>query len=212
MIKETYSGEALDELISFFKLPIKGVLHVGAHKCEELNTYLKHTNMDSIFWVEAIPSLVEENLNTIPNLNIINAVVSNQDGKEIEFKIANKTNCSSLLSLKQHKEIHPHIEVADVVKYKTKTLKTLFLENNLSSKFNLLTLDLQGAELLALQGLENTVDQFDYIYTEIFEKEIYENCCLLEDVDQYLFKFGFERKYLYTLNHYGNALYIKNGK
>ena len=36
MIKEKYSGEAIDELISFFKLNVKGILHVGAHKCEEL--------------------------------------------------------------------------------------------------------------------------------------------------------------------------------
>ena len=65
MIKENYSGEIIDNLINFFKLDIKGILHVGAHKCEELDVYLKHTNSNNIYWIEANPNLVNQLKNSV---------------------------------------------------------------------------------------------------------------------------------------------------
>lgn len=34
---------------------IEGILHVGAHECEELETYEKYIPRNKILWVEAIP-------------------------------------------------------------------------------------------------------------------------------------------------------------
>ena len=68
MIKEKFYGENIDELFSFFKVNVKGILHIGAHKCEELETYLKYVNTDKILWVEAIESLIKQNLEKNPDL------------------------------------------------------------------------------------------------------------------------------------------------
>ena len=92
MIKENYPGEIIDDLINFFKLNVSGILHVGAHKCEELETYLKYTTIDKILWIEAIQELIDQNLKENPNLKIVNAVVSNKDEQDVEFKITNLTN------------------------------------------------------------------------------------------------------------------------
>jgi len=209
MLIEKYPGELTESLIKFFKLKIKGILHVGAHKCEEQNTYLKYTTNDNIYWIEAIQDLINQNLTKNPELNIINECIGKVDGEDVTFKITNNTLSSSLLELKDHKDIHPQVIVTDVLNMKTKTLKTILIENNLIDKFNLLVLDLQGAELLALKGLDNYIKYFDIIYTEVNEREIYQNCALLKDLDVYLNNFNFERKYLNTLNSYGNALYIR---
>jgi FkbM family methyltransferase len=209
MIKENYSGENIDQLILFFKLNIKGVLHVGAHKCEEQNVYLKYTSNKNIYWIEAIKFLVEENLSANPNLNIINECIGDEDDKEVTFKISNNTLSSSILELGEHKNLHPNVVVSDTIVTKTKTLKTIFLQNQLKDKFNMLVLDLQGAEMLALKGLKDIINEFDIIYTEVNEKEIYKECCILEDLDLYLQSYNFERKHLNTLNNYGNALYLR---
>ena len=140
MIKEKYSGEAIDELISFFKLNVKGILHVGAHKCEELEVYSKYTTESNIYWVEAIKDLVDQNLENNPNLNLINEVIGDEDGKDIEFKITNNTLSSSILELGEHKNLHPNVVVSKVIKAKTKTLKTILSENKIEDKFNLLVL------------------------------------------------------------------------
>ncbi len=209
MIKETYSGEAIDELIKFFKLEIDGILHVGAHRCEELNVYLKYIDIKNIVWVEALKFLVDENLKKNTDLIIINEVVSDQDGKEIEFKITNNTLSSSILEFGYHAKLHPNVIVNEILKLKTKTLKSIINENNLKNKFNMLTLDIQGAEPLALMGMGDLLNNLEIIYTEVNEVEIYKGCCIISDIDSYLNKFNFERKYLNTLNYYGNALYIK---
>lgn len=209
MIKEHYSGESLDKLVPFFKLNVKGVLHVGAHKCEEQDVYLNFTSNENIYWVEAIDFLVEENLKQNSQLNIINECIGDVDGKDVTFKISNNTLSSSILELGEHKNLHPQVSFIKVLDKKTKTLKTILEENKIEDKFNLLVLDLQGAELLALKGLDNLLNNFDYIYTEVNEKEIYIDCVLLKDLDIYLSNLGFERKYLNTLNSYGNALYIR---
>ena len=212
MIKENFYGENIDELFSFFKINISGVLHVGAHKCEELDIYLKYTNKDNILWLEAIPSMIEQNLKINPDLNIIQAVVSDVDNQDVEFKITNLTNCSSILDLNYHKEIHPHVEVIDVLNLKTKTLKTILTENKIENKYNTLVLDIQGAELMALKGLSDLINNFDTIYTEVNEEELYTGCCKLEELDTYLNSCGFKRKYINTLNGYGNALYQRISK
>jgi len=209
MIKENHPGENIDPLILFFKLNIKGVLHVGAHKCEEQNVYLKYTSNKNIYWIEAIKFLVEENLSANPNLNIINECIGDEDDKEVTFKISNNTLSSSILELGEHKNLHPNVVVSDTIVTKTKTLKTIFLQNQLKNKFNMLVLDLQGAEMLALKGLKDIINEFDIIYTEVNEKEIYKECCILEDLDLYLQSYNFERKHLNTLNNYGNALYLR---
>lgn len=209
MIKENYSGETIDSLIPFFKLNVKGILHVGAHKCEEQDVYLKYTSNENIYWVEAIDYLVEENLKSNPELNLINECIGDIDGKEVTFKISNNTLSSSMLELGEHKNLHPNVSFVKVLDKKTKTLKTILEENKIENKFNLLVLDLQGAELLALKGLGDLLNNFDFIYTEVNEKEIYLDCVLLKDLDIYLSNLSFDRKYLNTLNSYGNALYIK---
>ena len=56
MIKEQYYGENIDELIQFFNCDIKGVLHVGAHKCEELSTYTKYTT--NIVYISPISTIL----------------------------------------------------------------------------------------------------------------------------------------------------------
>jgi FkbM family methyltransferase len=209
MIKEKYPGESISNLLNFFKIKVKGVLHVGAHKCEELEAYLQHTSPDKIWWIEAFSNLIEENLKNNPNLNIIQGVVSDKDNIEVEFKITNNTLSSSILDMDYHKEIHPHVIVTDILKLKTKTLKSILFENNLENEHNVLILDIQGAELLALYGLGSLLENFNVIYTEVNEKELYKDCCKVEDLDFYLNKFNFERKYINTLNGYGNALYLK---
>lgn len=208
MIKEKYSGETIDSLIEFFKLKINGILHVGAHKCEELNVYTKYVDKNNIYWIEANPNLVNQFKDLVPN--IINEIVYDSDGHHIKFKITNNTLSSSILDLEYHKVIHPNVIVSDIIEGKSKTLKTIISENNIPNTLNLLVLDLQGVELMALKGLKELINNFDYIYTEVNELELYKNGCLIEELDGYLRDFNFNRKYINTLNGYGNGFYIKN--
>ena len=50
---------SLHELIQKYNIVLKGILHVGAHECEELNDYEKYLNRNKILWVEALPYKVK---------------------------------------------------------------------------------------------------------------------------------------------------------
>ena len=56
---------------------------------------------------------------------------------------------------------------------------------------DLIWMDLQGAELLALQSAGALLDKVRYIYTEVSHRPIYKGQCLFDDVDAFLTARGF---------------------
>jgi FkbM family methyltransferase len=205
-------------LINFNRLPndnIKGVIHIGAHLCEEktgYNNYFK-LNDDKIIWIEALKEKVDYVKNNIDNnILIFNECMHEVDNKIVSFMVTNNYQSSSVLNLKTHLQQHPHVYETNRIKMTTKTLKTFYEENSLNVEdYNFMNLDIQGAELLALRGAGDILKYFDYIYAEVNVEELYEDCCLMHDVDEYLSTFGFKRV-ITELTQYGwgDALYIKD--
>ena len=51
----------INELLSKYNLKIKGILHVGAHECEELLDYMRAgVKMNNIYWVEGNKDIYEK--------------------------------------------------------------------------------------------------------------------------------------------------------
>lgn len=59
---------------------------------------------------------------------------------------------------------------------------------------DLIWMDLQGAELLALESAGAFLDKVRYIYTEVSHRPIYKGQCLFEDVEAFLTSRGFRRR------------------
>jgi FkbM family methyltransferase len=57
---------------------------------------------------------------------------------------------------------------------------------------DLIWMDLQGAELLALQSAGALLNKVRYIYTEVSHQPIYHGQCLFDDVDEFLMTSGFK--------------------
>ena len=116
------------------------------------------------------------------------------------------------MPLKTHLKEHPNVVVVSEEQRITKTIESLYNENKVPVDFaNFANLDIQGAELLALQGMgDRILEHLDYIYTEVNEKELYENCALLPDLDAFLKKKGFDRRMIRMTPHgWGDALYVR---
>ena len=203
----------LQYLTKRFKLKIRGVLHIGAHECEEQAAYRQHgVNNQNIYWVEAMDNKVAEMKKKMPFLQIYHCVVNDKDDKELEFKITNNGQSSSLLDLGTHLKHHPHVWVTETKKYKTKRLDTFIKENNIPvENLNFMNLDIQGTELKAMKSMGDHISKFDYIYTEVNTEHVYENCALLTEIDEYLGKYGFKRAVIRMVEGcgWGDAFYIK---
>lgn len=176
-------------------LKMRGVLHVGAHECEEQKFYLEEgVNNDNIFWVEAMEDKVNLMKTTKPELNIYQAVIDNEDDKEITFNIADNGQSSSILNFGTHSFHHPHVKMIKTKKMKTTKLETFIKNNKIPiEKLNFLNLDIQGKELDALKSMGNYIQYIDYIYTEVNTEKVYENCGLLSEIDLFLSEKGFKR-------------------
>lgn len=207
---------SLESIIKKYNPNIKGILHLGAHLLEEKNDYEKF-NINNIIWIEGNPNLYNLNKETLkvnPTQKIYNYIVSDEDDVDVEFKITNNGQSSSILELDKHKKYYPHITIVDKFKGKTKSLKTIILENNIDiKKYNFINLDLQGVELRAIKGLGDLLNNIDYIYTEVNCASVYKNNDLIDDMDLYLKKYGFIRKETHWSDaEWGDALYIKQIK
>jgi FkbM family methyltransferase len=190
----------------------KGVLHVGAHLCEERNDYML-AGINKRVWVEANPSLITYLDQTIggPDDIIINVAVSEFDDESVRFNVANNGQSSSILPLKLHQHIYRDIVYRGFYDVKTKSLKTILDTIENSQDLDLINLDLQGVELRALRGLGERLRQFRAVYTEVNTLELYENCDMMSDMDVYLSEYGFEKVgyKLWGNDGWGDALYVR---
>lgn len=200
----------LDDLVAKYGLNIRGVLHIGAHTCEEEPLYLKYITRENIIWLEANPKLVQDIIAKNTHIRVYNYAVSDKSGQSITLNVTNNGQSSSILNLSKHSLYYPDIVVTDKIKVPTIRLDDFMATQGLDfADFNMINLDIQGAELLALRGAGDEISKFDIVYSEVNTEELYQGCCKLNEIDQYLRQYGFTRTDIYMTNEgWGDAVYI----
>jgi len=198
----------LHQLIQKYKVNIKGILHVGAHECEEITDYEIYVPRNKILWVEAMSGKVEFSKNKYPNLLIENAVVSDVE-ETVKFNVSNNGQSSSILEFGLHSTFHPHVYYVTSFEAQTQLLKNIICKYNID--YNFLNFDIQGAELKALKGMEEYLNKVDYIYTEVNCDYVYKGCAIVEEIDEYLKQFGLYRVETQWCQNFrwGDAFYIR---
>lgn len=190
----------------------KGVLHVGAHECEELPFYTDFLNInkENCIWIDALERKVKEATEKgIPN--VYHGVITDKDNDEIVFHVSNNDQSSSVLEFGTHAINHSWVKYVEDIKQKTITLDTFFKQNNLEpSLYDFWNFDIQGAELLALKGANEILKYAKAIYLEVNTEEVYKGCGLMSEIDLFLSKKGFLRVLTQiTSANWGDALYVR---
>jgi FkbM family methyltransferase len=194
----------------------KGVIHVGGHRGEEQEVY-DALGVKKTIWFEAISESAKEIKLKYKGRNdilVINNLLS--DKREyVNFNVSNNGASSSILELGTHKTNHPKIHYIDkrwieafrldeVMEY-SDTLPLLS-----SVGFDTLNIDVQGAELKVLKGAGDLLHQIKWIYCEVNIEEVYKGCALMDEIDDYLKEYGFERvETKLTPKGWGDAFYMK---
>lgn len=201
---------------------ISGVLHVGAHDCEELPFYTGALGLSpsSLIWIDAIEAKVLQAQNRgIPN--VYQAVLYNQDDATVTFHLSqhawdnpNNFQSSSILEFGTHATEHPHVTFRGDIELRTTTLDTFVRAKKINiAQFNMWNLDVQGAELLVLQRGINSLKNAVALYIEVNKKELYKGCVLLPELDEFLRSNGFTRA-ITTMTEYGwgDAIYLREAR
>lgn len=197
----------LDELIQKYSLNIKGVIHIGAHKGQEVPEYIRLL-ISPIALVEPNPEVFAELQQYVGKAKLFNVALADFDGEREMFASKNNEGQSdSLLKPKIHLEQYPDIVFDYTRLTKVTQLDKLSLNR---SDYNMINMDVQGAELLVLKGGKDFLKTIDYIYTEVNFAEVYENCALIGDIDEFLSIYGFTRVETdSSAKTWGDALYVK---
>ena len=85
-----------------------------------------------------------------------------------------------------------------------------FCEKNDIDRIDIIWMDLQGAELKALQSLGPLLETVQIIHTELEMNPMYEGQCLFRDVNEFLSSNGFDLEYGDTNVQFGSNFIFTN--
>ena len=150
----------------FLSNKVNGIIHIGAHKLEELPDYL-NGNVSKVIWIEANPdkyNYIEEKLKRFKNMTLGKFAAGRKNDVNV-LNLSNNGQSSSLLELGTHKIRYPDIDYISKIKVETKPLDD-WLDKNFKNKdqYNFINIDIQGYELEALKGMPKQLKSAEYIY------------------------------------------------
>jgi FkbM family methyltransferase len=196
---------------------IINVIHIGAHLAEEAESYYKN-GVNHSLWIEGNSELMNQlniNISKYKNANAINALLSNVDNEFVSFNISNNGMSSSILEMADHKIAHPEVIVIETRNEKTTTLNSIFNKYKIPfDLYDFMNIDIQGAELMMLEGATEVLPFIKCIYLEVNFKELYVGCPMIEKIDKFLSEMHFIRikTVWYGDTGWGDSIYINKQK
>ena len=195
----------------------KGVFHLGAHRGEEAPIYEWFGK--KVLWVEANPLIFSElsdNLIKYRFQKAYQALISNQDGEEIDFYLSNNDYASSSMfefgTLSSgSNSLWPDKDLKHVNKKKLRsiTIDTLVEKNSINIEdYDHWVIDLQGAELLALEGAVASLKFCKSMYIEVSKGDVYKKGAKWNEVLLFLEKNNYKQMCDLNSNH-ANILFVK---
>ncbi|ASY16703.1 methyltransferase [Candidatus Planktophila versatilis] len=160
-------------------------------------------------WIEAQEalaiSLTERMI--LKKQRVIHAAIWDIDGIILDLNVTNNSQSTSLLEFGTHKNDYPDVHVSHKEKVSTKRIDSIFDEGTIPDFINL---DIQGAEIRALKSCGKLLSKVKYVYCEVNKKEVYLDCPLVDEIDELLSGFGFERVTTRWVPYkgWGDAFYV----
>jgi FkbM family methyltransferase len=206
---------------TFKNKEVEVIFDVGAcHALESVELSKKYPNA-KVYTFEANPvsyNVCVENTEGYDSITVINEAVNNYDGlckfypmdkeKTITTWEDGNQGASSLYRANgQYDFIEKYVQYEIEVPC---TRLDTFCEKNGIDKIDIIWMDLQGAELKALQSLGSLLDTVQIIHTELEMNPMYEGQCLFRDVNEYLTNNGFDLEYGDTNVQFGSNFIFTN--
>jgi FkbM family methyltransferase len=143
-----------------------------------------------------------------PSSALFRTALGETEGESVFHVASNSGQSSSILKPAAHLKEFPGIKFPKTCKVPVRRLDSLPLDFRL---FDLLVLDVQGAELAVLRGAGEILQHFKAIITEFHEEEFYEGCALLSQLDLFLIPRGYRRVSVIQRGaKWGDALYLRD--
>lgn len=195
-----------------------GIFHLGAHRGQEAPIYDWFGK--KVIWIEANPSIfldLKINIKKFIKQKCFCYLITNKTNQEYEFKISNNDGASSSIFdfgelSTGKKNIWPEKKALifnEKIKLKSISIDDFVEKHSINiSEYNHWVLDLQGSELLGLQGAIKSLKHCNSLLVEVSRGEIYKNGPQYDELKKFLSTFNFFPSWeLQT--HHDNMLFKK---
>jgi len=204
-----------DHILKKYNMKVNGVIHIGAHYGDEVIKNYIPNDIKNITLFEPVLKtfeILEKRMKDVnANISAYQVALGSKKGKEyININTNNNGQSTSLLKPKQHLIDHPWVTFDG-----KEEVEVDILDNYDTGDSNLINIDVQGYELEVFKGAKNTILKIDYIISEVNRGEMYEKNVLVDDLDDYLLKYGFRRVETFWPTesyNWGDALYVREKK
>jgi len=203
------------------------ILDIGACEAEDSIKYSLSFPNSKIFAFEPLEQnflKAKKNIESykISNIELIQVALSNKKEfsdfyissghpenieKTEEWEYGNKS--SSLLAPDRVSENHKWLKFDNKIKIKTETLFNFCAENQIEM-IDFIHLDVQGAELMVLEGAKKLIENIKVIWLEVELISLYTNQPLVDDIEKFMKKNGFMKKFEIIDTISGDQLYLNN--
>ena len=191
-----------------YNMDITGVIHIGAHYGEENGVYNQLKIKNRIYFEPNSKNFNILKQNIGEKYNLINKALGNDNKKMTMFvETANSGQSNSLLKPMLHLYQYPHIQFTETEEVEMVRMDDMGLD---LSNYNFSNIDVQGYELEVFKGAEKTLNNIDYVMSEINRDEVYENCARIEELINFLSPYGFKLVETdWAGNSWGDGLFVK---
>ncbi|MEX6779300.1 FkbM family methyltransferase [Limnospira fusiformis] len=178
----------LHQIFQDHKVTPRGIIYVGAGEGRSLKRFAKFTNA-KILLIEANPVTCERLKMAVgdrPNIQTVHVAIADQNSTAT-LHVTNIESNSSILSLTEYKKLYPNLTETQQIPVETRTIDSILTELNLLPEdYNILCLDIQGAELLALTGASEILQHLDAIYSTTSQNQLFERGATFEQLNAFL--------------------------
>jgi len=196
------------------------ILEIGACEGHDTQEFAVLFPRGRVIAFEAHPQLHQrlvERTRGLPNVDCVGLAMSDHAGVQVFHQSSGASRVSgSLLRPSEHLQRHPAVvfSSADEVLIPCATLDQ-YVGQMAPERVDLIWMDVQGAELMALKGAERTLSLTTWIYLEVSRAPLYEGAAPYSEIKQFLSSLGFEveREFLPPEWHgEGNVLFARSLK
>lgn len=196
-------------LVKKHNLNITGVIHVGSHHGEEVPEYVQ-LGIKNIALIEPCAkafNILRNKYGAHRHIRLYNYACTSVAGEAVMYtEVANKGQSNSLLRPERHLAHYPDIQFNGKEVVKTIRLDAMGLGN----RYNMINMDVQGAEGGVIIGATGIMQYIDYIYTEVnqVDANLYNGATDVSTLDGLLKDFT-RVETTWTNQGWGDALYVR---
>lgn len=197
------------KLVRKYSIKADGVIHIGAHHASEHPEYVA-AGIKRFVYIEPVGATFNVLRNKFAahhHIQLFNCACGETDCEMVMYTGSqNEGQSNSLLKMDKHLQIHPGITLPTTEPVNVRKLDSLGLAHK---GYQLLVMDCQGYEGRVVRGATQTLQQINYVYSEVNKDSVYKDCTLVDELDSLLQEF----KRVETGNWVGqawtDALYIR---